>query len=63
MDFAKVISHSDHSSIVGAHERIDICPIGSFWPDTFDMGTWGWGRKISLKNTTVMLHVFVLESC
>ena len=42
MDFAKVISNSDHLSVVGSYQRVDICPIRSFWPDTLDMETW-WG--------------------
>ena len=56
MDFAKVISNSYHLPIVGPHQRVDICPIRSFWPDTFNMGTRV--QKISLKNVTAMLHRF-----
>lgn len=37
MDFAEVISNSYHLPIVGSHQCIDICPIGSFWPDTKDL--------------------------
>lgn len=47
MNFAKVISNSDHLPVVGSHQCIDIGPVGSFWPDAFD-----WKhrcRKISLK--------------
>lgn len=37
MDFAKVISNSDHLSVVGSHQSIDVCSIRSFWPDTKDL--------------------------
>lgn len=34
MDFAKVVCHSYDLPIVGPHEGIDVCPVGTFWPDT-----------------------------
>lgn len=62
MNFAEVISNSDHLPVVGSHQCIDIGPIGSFWPDTFDTATRGCG-KMSLKYNCDATGVYlILES-
>lgn len=37
MDFTKIICNGDHGHPMGAGERINICPIRSFWPNPENM--------------------------
>ena len=37
MNFAEIIGHCDHSSVVGSNQCVDVCSIGPFRPHPKDL--------------------------
>lgn len=71
MNFTKVIGNSYHLPVMGSHQRVDVCPIGAFWPDTFDMEgrgvekvsqSWSWGCLTVYIDSVVAMFKFLVAT-